>query len=122
MDVGFTATMEEGLDKVAEGGENWVELLNGFTSPLQSQPGSSRQNMRSVKGRNGFRPALPECGKPTVIKFGKAGAFLACSGYPECRYTSDFVRDADGKVQAVNRKAPEYEKVGVCPQCGKDLA
>ncbi len=121
MDVGFTATMEEGLDKVAEGGENWVELLNGFTSHFNPSLEAAAKNMRSVKGGMDSGLPCPECGKPTVIKFGKAGAFLACSGYPECRYTSDFVRDADGKVQAVNRKAPEYEKVGVCPQCGKDL-
>ena len=63
----------------------------------------------------------PECGKPLLIKFGKAGAFLACSGYPDCRYTSNFERTEDGTVEAVAQEKPQYEKVGECPQCGKDL-
>lgn len=122
MDVGFTANMEEGLDKVAEGGENWVELLNAFAAHFNPSLDAAAKNMRSVKGGVASGLPCPECGKPTVIKFGKAGPFLACSGYPECRFTSDYARDEKGQVAAVARKTVEYEKAGVCPECGKDLA
>ncbi len=115
MDVGFTAQMEEGLDKVAEGGENWVDLMRAFAADF---------NPTLEAAAKGGLPAdlpCPECGKPLLIKFGKAGAFLACSAYPDCRYTSNFARTEDGRVEAVAQEKPQYEKVGQCPRCGKDL-
>ena len=56
-----------------------------------------------------------------MIKFGKAGPFLACSGYPDCRFTSNFQRTEDGRLEIVAPQKPELEKVGECPRCGKDL-
>ncbi|WP_300881912.1 type I DNA topoisomerase [uncultured Desulfovibrio sp.] len=103
MDVGFTAQMEEGLDKVAEGGENWVDLMRAFAADFNPTLEAAAKNMQSL------------------IKFGKAGAFLACSAYPDCRYTSNFARTEDGRVEAVAQEKPQYEKVGQCPRCGKDL-
>lgn len=121
MDVGFTAQMELGLDKVAEGDENWVRLLGDFASDFNPTLEAAAKNMQSVK--NGLPADLqcPLCQKPLNIKFGKAGAFLACSGYPDCHYTSNFERDGQGRVAAVAREKPAQEKVGQCPQCGKDL-
>ena len=121
MDVGFTAQMEENLDKVADGQEQWVELLRRFSEDFNPTLTAASKNMKSLKGGMPANLPCPECGKDLLIKFGKAGAFLACSGYPECRYTSNFERTEDGKVEAVAQEKPQYEKVGVCPQCGKDL-
>ena len=121
MDVGFTAQMEENLDKVAEGQEQWVDLLRRFSEDFNPTLAAASKNMKSLKGGMPANLPCPECGKDLLIKFGKAGAFLACSGYPECRYTSNFERTEDGKVEAVAQEKPQYEKVGVCPQCGKDL-
>lgn len=119
MDVGFTAQMEENLDKVAEGKENWVELLGKFSGTFNPTLEKASEAMKSIK--TGLPSGLdcPECGKPTVIKFGKAGAFLACSGYPDCKFTSNFVREEDGTVRAVEREA--LPSVGTCPDCGGDL-
>ena len=121
MDVGFTAQMEEGLDRVAEGGENWVDLMRAFAADFNPTLEAAARNMQSLKGGLPADLPCPECGKPLLIKFGKAGAFLACSGYPECRYTSNFARTGDGRVEAVAQEKPRYEKVGQCPRCGKDL-
>ena len=121
MDVGFTAQMEEGLDKVAEGGRNWVDLMRAFAADFNPTLDAAAKNMQSLKGGLPTDLPCPDCGKPLLIKFGKAGAFLACSGYPECRYTSNFARTEDGKVEAVAQEKPQYEKVGQCPRCGKDL-
>lgn len=121
MDVGFTAQMEENLDKVAEGQEQWVELLRRFSEDFNPTLAAASKNMKSLKGGMPANLPCPECGKDLLIKFGKAGAFLACSGYPECRYTSNFERSEDGTVEAVAQEKPQYEVVGVCPQCGKDL-
>lgn len=105
MDVGFTAQMEEGLDKVAEGGRNWVDLMRAFAADFNPTLDAAAKNMQSLKGGLPTDLPCPDCGKPLLIKFGKAGAFLACSGYPECRYTSNFARTEDGKVEAVARKS-----------------
>ncbi len=121
MDVGFTAKMEEGLDKVAEGAENWVKLLSDFAEDFNPTLAAASKNMQSVKGGLAVDLPCPDCGRPLLIRFGKSGSFLACSGYPECRFSSDFARDAQGKVEAVSAQKPEYEKVGICPRCGKDL-
>ena len=121
MDVRFTAQMEENLDKVADGQEQWVELLRRFSEDFNPTLAAASKNMKSLKGGMPANLPCPECGKDLLIKFGKAGAFLACSGYPECRYTSNFERLEDGTVTAVAQEKPQYEKVGVCPQCGKDL-
>ena len=121
MDVGFAAQMEENLDKVAEGQEQWVELLRRFSEDFNPTLAAASKNMKSLKGGMPANLPCPECGKDLLIKFGKAGAFLACSGYPECRYTSNFERTEDGTVEAVAQEKPQYEKVGDCPQCGKDL-
>ena len=121
MDVGFTATMEENLDKVAEGERDWVDLLRAFNQDFVPTLAAASTNMRTVKAGMSTDVPCPECGKPLLVKFGKAGAFLACSGYPECRHTSNFVRDEQGKVQPVEREQAPVEKVGVCPKCGSDL-
>ncbi len=121
MDVGFTAQMEESLDKVAGGEEDWVGLLTRFTTGFNPTLDKAARAMSSVKGGLSSGLDCPECGKPTMIKFGKAGPFLACSGYPDCRFTSNFVRDESGKVRAVEREQPQYEVVGTCPECGGDL-
>lgn len=122
MDVGFTAAMEENLDKVAEGAEDWVDLLTRFAREFNPVLEKATKAMNSVKGGLPSDLPCPECGKPTMIKFGKAGPFLACSGYPDCRFTSNFTRDETGAVRIAEREQPQHEIVGKCPDCGGDLA
>ena len=120
MDVGFTAQMEEKLDKVAEGKEERVDLLRNFAEEFNKMLDAATKNMQNIKGGISTDLSCPECGKPLHIRFGKTGAFLACSAYPECRYTSNFTRTEEGQIETVAPQKPQYEKVGQCPQCGKD--
>jgi DNA topoisomerase-1 len=121
MDVGFTAAMEEKLDKVAEGEEDWVKLITRFSKDFVPNLEKAARTMNSVKGGMPSGLPCPECGKPSMIKFGKAGAFLACSGYPECRFTSNFTRNEAGEVQIADTR-PQLQLVGKCPDCDGDLA
>ncbi|MDR1242955.1 MAG: type I DNA topoisomerase [Deltaproteobacteria bacterium] len=121
MDVGFTAHMESLLDKVAEGEENWVELLNTFSAGFTPALAEAAKAMKTVKGGMPAGVDCPDCGKPMQIKFGKAGPFLACSGYPDCRCTRNFSRNEQGNVQIEEKQAVEAQVCGQCPQCGKDL-
>ncbi|MEG2172677.1 MAG: type I DNA topoisomerase [Desulfovibrionaceae bacterium] len=121
MDVGFTAQMEENLDKVAEGERNWVDLMQDFAADFNPTLAAAAEHMAGVKGGVATSVVCPECGKPMVVKFGKAGTFLACSGYPECRHTTNFERDEKGEIHPVEREKPDLEVVGSCPLCGSDL-
>ncbi len=121
MDVGFTAQMEELLDKVAEGKQDWVALLRDFSKDFDPTLAAAAQAMSQVKTGLLTDLLCPECGRPLMIKFGKTGQFLACSGYPECRFTSNYSRDEKGQIRLREKVKPELEKVGVCPECGSDL-
>ncbi|WP_353119578.1 type I DNA topoisomerase [Nitratidesulfovibrio sp.] len=121
MDVDFTAQMEGSLDKVAEGELDWVKLLEDFTGGFNPVLERASQAMDTVKGGLPSGIDCEVCGKPMVIKFGKAGTFLACSGYPTCRNTKNFTRDEKGNIQVEQKLREEPEKVGTCPQCGGDL-
>jgi DNA topoisomerase-1 len=121
MNVGFTAQMEDALDQVADGRQNWVELLDKFSAEFNPTLQKATMSMDSVKG--GLEAGLNclACGKPMLIKFGKAGPFLACGGYPDCRNTANFTRDEQGNVQVEERQPEKAQIMGTCSLCGKDL-
>ncbi len=121
MDVGFTAQMESDLDKVAEGQSKWDNLMQTFYNEFEPTLQAASKDMDAVKGGLDAGIDCPECAKPLVIKFGKAGSFLACSGYPECSFTSNFERDENGTVVPVAREKVVLEVVGKCPECSNDL-
>jgi DNA topoisomerase I len=115
----FTAQMEERLDEVEEGRQEWVRLLHDFYGPFQADVKKAKVEMRDVK-----REEIPtehvceKCGKVMVIKWGRNGHFLACSGYPECRNTKEYTRAADGSIQVVATTRETNEK---CPTCGSTM-
>jgi DNA topoisomerase-1 len=117
VDPEFTARMEEDLDEIEEGRRCRVDLLQTFYDGFSSTLKKATTEMRSVK-----QQAMPagvdceKCGKPMLVRFGKNGSFLGCSGFPACRNTREFDRDANGQVAA-----REVQEVGACPTCGKPL-
>jgi DNA topoisomerase-1 len=117
VDFDFTARMEESLDKVEEGVAGRLELLGQFWEGFDKTLKQAATEMRSVKS-----DAMPagvdceKCGKPLLIRLGKNGAFLGCSGFPECRNTKEFERDENGHVTPSETESP-----GKCPQCESEL-
>jgi DNA topoisomerase-1 len=93
VDVGYTARMEEELDRIEEGELHWIDALREFNGKFEKDLARAKLEMRDVK-----REAIPteftceKCGKPMVLKWGRFGQFLSCSGYPECKNT----REANG--------------------------
>lgn len=118
MDVGFTAEMENRLDKVETGDTKYVDLVGDFYKDFAPSLAAAESAMPDLRGA-GVDTGLscPKCGSPVKIKLGRAGEFLACSSYPECKYTSDFERQPDGSVVAVESKREPAEDVGKCPDC-----
>ncbi len=86
MDLKFTAELEEELDRIEEGNLEWVSVVRHFYTPFSSRVSAAQEKMREVK-----REVIPtehvceRCGKPMVIKWGRFGQFLSCSGYPDCK-------------------------------------
>jgi DNA topoisomerase-1 len=119
--VEFTANMEDDLDRVETGQMNYSETLNRFYGPFKAELDTAGDGMVSVKGV-GLPSGLtcPECDGPLNIKLGKNGHFLACSKYPECRYTSDYIRDEKGVVQAVKKVEEEQTDIP-CDKCGTPM-
>lgn len=88
-DVSFTANMEEELDEIEEGKTEWTKVLNEFYQPFASTMSSLKKKTKQIKASlvEETDEVCEKCGKPMVIKWGRNGRFLACSGYPECKNT-----------------------------------
>jgi DNA topoisomerase I len=94
VNLDFTASMEGNLDKVAVGSENWVELLRGFYTPFAEELETAEKRLPRLELRDEPTDEIcPNCGKPMVIKTGRFGKFISCSGYPECKTTKPIVKD-----------------------------
>ena len=115
----FTAQMEEQLDQVEEGQADWVKLLETFYGPFKQDLEKAKIEMRDVKREEQPTDQVCEkCGKPMVIKWGRNGHFLACSGYPDCRNTKEYTRNADGSLTVVPTTRPSDQ---ICPTCGSPM-
>ena len=98
--------MEKNLDKVESGKADWRKTVDDFYQGFEASLEQAEKNMEGKKVKVPDEPSSEVCdlcGRPMVIKVGKYGKFLACSGFPECRGTKRLVKDTGG----------------VCPKCGK---
>ncbi|NNG66121.1 type I DNA topoisomerase [Caldanaerobacter subterraneus] len=108
VDVGFTAEMEEQLDKIEEGKVEWYEVVGDFYRDFYKTLKVAEEQMEKVELEEEVEVTdikCEICGRPMVVRKGRYGKFLACSGFPECKNTK-----------------PLLEKVGVkCPKCGGEI-
>ncbi|MCB0293554.1 MAG: topoisomerase DNA-binding C4 zinc finger domain-containing protein, partial [Calditrichaeota bacterium] len=114
----FTASMEEDLDQIAEGGVEWQDMLTSFYSQLSGQIETAKEHMQDLK-KDGMPTdyKCEECGSDMVVKWGRNGQFLACTNYPDCKNTKEVRIDVMGKITV-----EEPEKVEKpCPECGSEL-
>jgi DNA topoisomerase-1 len=116
MDIAFTAGMEERLDDIEEGNAGWQDVLGDFYVKFKEDLDKAEVTMRDVKRQEiATELTCEKCGKPMVIKWGRMGEFLACSGYPECRNTMNFRRDEAGAI--VPEKEEDVPTDEKCPEC-----
>jgi DNA topoisomerase-1 len=88
LDVGFTAQLEEELDRIEEGDVDWVQVLKNFHSPFEQDVAQAREQMQDMRQEAVVtEQPCEQCGKPLVMRRGRFGKFLACSGFPECKFT-----------------------------------
>jgi len=98
VDLNFTAQMEGDLDKVAEGGEDWVRLLGQFYGPFEQKLEQAEKKLPRLEIKDEPTDEIcPNCGRPMVIKTGRFGRFISCTGYPECKTTRPILKDTGAK-------------------------
>ena len=102
INVKYTADMETDLDKVAEGKEIWYKLLERFYNDFEPLIETAMKNMEKETPKS-TGELCPECGKELVIRKGKFGEFVACSGYPECKY--------------IKKEEKKIVEICDCPNC-----
>ena len=119
LNTDFTAQMEEQLDEVEEGAADWIKLLRDFYVPFERDLTRAKVEMRDIKREEEPTEEVCEkCGKPMVIKWGRNGHFLACSGYPECRNTKEYSRNPDGTLTVLPTTRPSDQ---TCPTCSSPM-
>ncbi len=126
VDVGFTARMEEDLDRIASGEQPWVEIIRRFYTPFSLQVSEAdaripeRNNELELVGRD-----CPECGNALVIRYGRYGKFISCSNFPDCRYTEAWLqkigvhcpKDGGEIVERKTRKGRQFYGCANYPNC-----
>ena len=106
--VDFTSKMEDELDEVEEGRQEWHQVVRDFWEPFVRD--LERSGQAPSTGGELTDRSCPDCGKPLRMRFNRRGAYRACSGYPKCRYT-----------EPLEPPEPPVPVEGVCPKCGAGL-
>ncbi|MDD5098793.1 MAG: type I DNA topoisomerase [Candidatus Colwellbacteria bacterium] len=115
VDIKFTANMESELDDVAEGKAEWKKVVSDFYMPFAKKLEEKYESVEEKKKIEAepTDEVCDKCGRPMVIKTGRFGRFMACSGYPECKNTK--------KIPGADAIKGESGEVMKCPKCGEGL-
>lgn len=121
MDIGFTAKMEDNLDNIEEATSKWVKVIKDFYVPFSKELKEAAETPGKVKPKDIATDELCEkCGKPMVIKWGRHGRFMACSGFPECKNAKPLEgQGSGGKGQGANAEVQQTDEK--CPKCGSPM-
>ena len=120
INVEFTAKIEEEFDEVAEGKEEWKQVIREFYGPFEKEVEKVENELEHVELVEEVSDVpCDKCGRMMVVKYGRFGKFLACPGYPECKNTKPIVETIDvpcpkcgGKIQV--RKSKKKRKFYIC--------
>ena len=108
MNVSFTAEMEDGLDRIADGEESWQNVISKFYAGFEQEViFAYRESKRMAVAPEVSDVVCSKCGAKMVVREGKYAKFLACPNYPKCK-----------NIVSLNQPKPPVCK---CPQCGKDV-
>ena len=116
VDINFTANMEEELDEIAEGKVNWQKLLLDFYGKFMKQIEEGKENIVSLKLAKPLGITCPKCGEhELLLRSGRFGNFIACSGFPKCKYT----QECDKEGNPIEKKETTADEK--CDKCGADM-
>jgi DNA topoisomerase-1 len=121
IDVSFTAKMEDELDHIEDGKMKWVKVVRDFYNPFRSDLAEAIKTTGRVKPKDIPTENMCEkCGLPMVIRWGRHGRFLACSGFPKCKNTKPIKTDsAENMAQSTEKVSQQTEEK--CEKCGSPM-
>ena len=126
VDPHFTASMEDSLDKVAAGEENWVAMLDAFYQPFIKTIKDAQSSMSTQKELKKTDKLCPECGAELVYRKSRYGEFIGCSAYPKCKYiereTSFKKPESQNSDSSSSNEEENKIDLEPCPKCGGTLA
>jgi DNA topoisomerase-1 len=105
MDVQFTAKMESNLDEIANGKKEWISVLREFYDPYRKMFIEAESSMPKITVQRITGESCPECESPLAEKIGRNGKFIACTAFPDCRFSKPFI----------------IKTGAVCPMCSGDI-
>ncbi len=112
VDVGFTAKMEEDLDEIAEGKKQWMPVIKNFYEPFHKNLEEKYEKVEKQNIDKETSEVCEKCGRPMVIKHGRFGKFLACSGFPECKNAKPIKEEPKLIGMKCPKCPPEADKQG----------
>ena len=112
VDINFTAIVEEDFDEIAEGKIKWVPVIQNFYDPFIKNLKNKTKEVKKESFQEKIDRHCPECGGDLVLKFGRFGKFIACSNYPNCRYTEKTEQE---------KKMDEQHAGETCEICGAKM-
>lgn len=129
VDYQFTARMEDEFDEIASGIRPWVPVIKAFYEPFKSRLTEKEQTLSKKELTTETTDEIcDKCGKPMIIRLGRFGKFMACSGYPECKNTKPLLGAGNGKSAEENvaeakriAELQEKYKQEVCEKCGSPM-
>lgn len=126
VDLSFTVTMEDDLDEIASGEQDWVPVVRDFYGPFKNEVDKAHAVVPNVNlGTETLDRACPVCGRPLVIRWGRYGKFIGCSDFPTCRHTEPWLErtgvacpiDGGEIVERKSRKGRVFYGCENYPQC-----
>jgi DNA topoisomerase I len=118
VDYHFTAHLEDDLDAIARGEKEWIPLLKEFWSPFNDQiKEKDKTTTRAQVTTEDTKEECPECKKYLQIKLGRYGRFMACSNYPDCKYTRNILKEGEEEKPVVEPVMSDEK----CEKCGEGM-
>ena len=112
VDIKFTATIEEDFDRIAEGRINWIPVIREFYEPFHQQLEAKEKEVKKEDIHEKLDKKCPHCSGDLIVRFGRFGKFIACSNFPNCKFT---------EKTAEEKKIDEENSGEVCNKCGAPM-
>ena len=112
VDINFTANIEEDFDEIAQGKKKWVPIIRSFYNPFHKNLKSKTKEVKKESYQEKTGKNCPDCGGELIVKHGRFGKFIACSNYPNCKYTEK--TDSEKKLD-------EQHAGEICELCGAKM-
>ncbi|MCX6060640.1 MAG: topoisomerase DNA-binding C4 zinc finger domain-containing protein, partial [Campylobacterales bacterium] len=116
VDSSFTASMEETLDEIGEEGKSWHKIILDFYHPFMAKIEAGKAEIVSLKIATPLGRNCPQCGSELLLRSGRFGEFIACSGFPKCKYT-----EQTEESQKANPTTPDELSEEKCEKCGSAM-